>query len=389
MIVRCIIIALEDGMPVLRDLAIGQYFATVDDPRVDRTKDHALLDIIVIAICAVICGADGWVDVEEFGKTKQAWLATFLALPNGIPSHDTFGRVFARIDPAQFQQSFLQWVQALHQVRGDLIAIDGKTHRGSHDRPAGKTALHLVSAWAAENRVVLGQVAVDDKSNEITAIPLLLDLLDLHGSTVTIDAMGCQTVIADQIVQRGGNYVLALKANQPTLFADVQALFADARAAQQPEYGMTTATTTTAGHGRIERRTAFVISDPAAIAYLNAGNRWRDLASVTLIEAERTVNGATTLEQRYYLLNQVSAAATVNDLVRGHWGIENRLHWVLDVTFHEDASRIRSGDAPQNMAVVRHIALNLLRKEPSKGSLKTKRFRAALNDAYLAQVLGL
>ena len=376
-------------MPLLRDLAIGHYFATVDDPRIERTKDHALLDIIIIAMCAVICGADGWVDVAEFGTAKQPWLATFLTLPNGIPSHDTFGRVFARIDPAQFQHSFLQWVQALRQVRGDLIAIDGKTHRGSHDRPNGKAALHLVSAWAAENRMVLGQVAVDGKSNEITAIPLLLDLLDLQGSTITIDAIGCQTTIADQIVQRGGNYVLALKANQPTLLADVVALFADARAAQQPEYGMTSATALTADHGRIETRTAFVISDPDAIAYLNAGNRWRDLASVALIEAARTVNGTTTMEQRYYILNQARPATTVNDLVRGHWGIENRVHWVLDVTFHEDASRIRSGDAPQNMAVVRHIALNLLRKEPSAGSLKTKRFRAALNDDYLTQVLGL
>ncbi|MEI6179716.1 MAG: ISAs1 family transposase, partial [Chloroflexales bacterium] len=250
-------------------------------------------------------------------------------------------------------------------------------------------ALHLVRAWAAENRMVRGQVAVDATSNEITAIPLLLDLLDLHGSTVTIDAMGCQTTIADQMVQRGGSYVLALKAHQPTMVADVQARFADARVAQQPDYGMTSATLTTAGHGRIETRTAFVISDPDAIAYLNADNRWRDLSRVALIEAERTVNGATSIEQRYYLLNQVTAAATVNDLVRGHWGIENRLHWVLDVPFHEDACRIRSGDAPQNMAVIRHSALNLLRKESRKGSIKTKRFRAALSETYLARVLGL
>lgn len=376
-------------MPLLRDLAVSQYFATVEDPRIDRTKDHALLDMMVITLCAVICGADGWVAVEEFGKTKRAWLETFLELPNGIPSHDTFGRVFARIDPEQFQHSFMQWVQALQQVRGDLIAIDGKTHRRTHDRSNGQAALHLVSAWAAANRLVLGQVAVDDKSNEITAIPMLLALLDLDGCTVTIDAMGCQTAIADQIVRRGGNYVLALKANQPTLFADVAALFADARAAQQPEYGLTSATETVVGHGRIETRTAYVISDPAVIAYLNEGQRWRDLASVALIEAQRTVHGTTTVEQRYYLLNQRLAATTVNDLVRSHWGIENQVHWVLDVVFHEDASRIRSGNAPQNMAVVRHMALNLLRQEPSKRSLNMKRFRAALDDGYLAQVLGL
>ena len=375
-------------MPVLRDLAVSQYFATVEDPRIDRTKDHALLDIIIITLCAVICGAESWVAVEEFGTTKRAWLETFLDLPHGIPSHDTFGRVFARIDPQQFQHSFMQWVWALQQVRGDLIAIDGKTHRGTHDRPNGKAALHLVSAWAAENRLVLGQVAVDDKSNEITAIPILLDLLDLKGCTVTIDAMGCQTEIADQIVQRGGNYVLALKGNQPTLYDDVQALFADARVAQQAEYGITSATETVMGHGRVETRTAYVISDPAVIAYLNEGQRWRDLASVALIEAQRTVNGTTTIEQRYYLLNQRLAAATVNDLVRTHWGIENQVHWVLDVVFHEDASRIRNGHAPQNMAVIRHMALNLLRQEPSKGSLKSKRFRAALDDAYLARVLG-
>ena len=375
-------------MPVLRDLAVSQYFATVEDPRIDRTKDHALLDIIIITLCAVICGAESWVAVEEFGTTKRAWLETFLDLPHGIPSHDTFGRVFARIDPQQFQYSFMQWVRALQQVHGDLIAIDGKTHRGTHDRPNGKAALHLVSAWAAENRLVLGQVAVDDKSNEITAIPILLDLLDLKGCTVTIDAMGCQTEIADQIVQRGGNYVLALKGNQPTLYDDVQALFADARAAQQAEYGRTSATETVMGHGRVETRTAYVISDPAVIAYLNEGQRWRDLASVALIEAQRTVNGTTTIEQRYYLLNQHLAAAIVNDLVRTHWGIENQVHWVLDVVFHEDASRIRNGHAPQNMAVIRHMALNLLRQEPSKGSLKAKRFRAALDDAYLARVLG-
>ena len=381
-------------MPLLRDLAIGQYFADIHDPRVDRTKDHALLDIIIIAICGVLCGADSWVEVEEFGNAKRTWLTTILALPNGIPSHDTFTRkrvpgVFARIDPEQFQRSFLAWVQALQQIRADVIAIDGKTHRRSHDRPNGKAALHLVSAWAADNRLVLGQVAVADKSNEITAIPQLLDLLDLRDCTVTIDALGCQTAIAEQIVQRGGQYVLALKGNQPTLLADVQALFADARAARQPGYGMTSATTVEKDHGRIETRTAFVISDPDALQYLNERQRWAQLRSVAVIEAERTVQGTTTVEQRYYLLSTVLDPARVNHLVRGHWGIENRVHWVLDVTFHEDASRIRTGDAPQNMGVLRHIALNLLRHEPSKGSLKTKRFRAGLNDDYLARVLGL
>ncbi len=376
-------------MPLCRPLAISHYFAEVADPRVDRTKDHQLLDIIIIAICAVLCGADSWVEVEEFGTSKHAWLASVLDLPNGIPSHDTFGRVFARLDPIQFQHSFMTWVQALQQVRANVIAIDGKTHRGSHDRPNGKAALHLISAWASDNRLVLGQLAVDQKSNEITAIPQLLDLLDVRDCTVTIDALGCQTAIAERIVAQGGQYVLALKGNQPTLLADVEGLFADARRATHAAYGMTTATTVEKGHGRIETRRAFVISDPAALQYLNERQHWAQLHGVALVEAERQVEHNTSTEQRYYLLSHTLDAATVNQLVRSHWGIENQVHWVLDVTFHEDASRIRSGHAPQNMAVLRHIALNLLRRESSKGSLKTKRFRAALNDDYLAQVLGL
>jgi predicted transposase YbfD/YdcC len=269
------------------------------------------------------------------------------------------------------------------------IAAGSSTVTACTDRANGKAALHLVSAWAAANRLVLGQVAVDDKSNEITAIPLLLDMLDLHGATVTIDAMGCQTAIAEQIVGRGGNYVLALKANQPTMYADVAALFTDARAAQQAEYGMMMATSVDVAHGRTEIGRAFVISAPSAIAYLNERQGWAKLHSVVLIEAERTLGATTSTEQRYYLLNQVVDAPPANTLVRGHWGIEKRVHWVLDVTFQEDTSRIRQGDAPQNMGVLRHIALKLLRQEPSKGSLKTKRFRAALDETYLATVLGI
>ncbi len=376
-------------MPLLRDIAITPYFADVVDPRVERTRDHALLDIIIIAIAASICGADSWVAVEEFGHAKRPWLETILTLPNGIPSHDTFGRVFARIDPVQFQTGFVAWVQAIQYIRTDLIAIDGKTHRGSCDHASGKAALHLVSAWASENRLVLGQVAVDTKSNEITAIPLLLELLDLTACTVTIDALGCHTAIADQIVRQGGDYILALKGNQPRMHADVVALFADAHAARQPAYGMTLAARVTAGHGRQETRQAWVISDPAVIAYLNDRGRWTGLGSVIMLEAERTLDGRTTVEQRYYLASGVLDAARANSLIRLHWGIENSVHWVLDMIFHEDRSRIRTAHAPQNMAVVRHITLNLLRQEPSRGSLKSKRFRAALNEEYLALVLGI
>lgn len=376
-------------MPLLHDLAIAPYFADIVDPRVERTRDHALLDIIIIAIAASICGADSWVAVEEFGRAKQPWLATILTLPNGIPSHDTFGRVFGRIDPAQFQAGFLAWVQALSHVQGDLIAIDGKTHRGSADPASGKAALHLVSAWASENRLVLGQVAVASKSNEITAIPQLLAFLDLTDCTVSIDALGCHTAIAEQIVRQGGDYLLALKGNQATIHADVVALFADARTAPHTVDGLTVAAQVTAGHGRQETRQAWVISDHATIAYLNDRNRWPQLRSVIMVVAERTVGSATTVEQRYYLASGLLDAARANALVRQHWGIENSVHWVLDVTFNEDRSRIRTDHAPQNMAVLRHITLNLLRQEASHGSLKSKRFRAALSEDYLATVLGL
>jgi hypothetical protein len=269
-------------MPPVRERARASYVATVDDPRIARTKTHNLLDIIIITICAVICGADDWVSVTEFGLSTQTWLRQFLDLPNRIPSHATLGRVVARINPEQFQQSVLQWIQAVQTVRADVLAIDGKTHRGSHDRPNGKAALHLISAWAAENRLAPGQIAVDDTSHERTAIPQVLDLRDLRGCTVTIDALGGPTAIAATIRDGQGHDVLALQANQTTLHADVQARCADARAAKQPEYGITGATETTSGHGRIETRTAYVISDPAVIADLNPGDRRRDLAGVAL-----------------------------------------------------------------------------------------------------------
>lgn len=291
-------------------------------------------------------------EVTEFGRSKYNWLATFLALPNGIPSHDTFGRVFARSDPEQFQRSFLAWVQPIQGAPPEVIAIDGKTHRGSHDRQTGQAAMHLVSAWAAENRLVLGQIAVDDTSNEITAIP---QLLDLRGGTVTLNAMGTQTAIAERIIQRGGQYVLALKNHQPTLSADVTTLFADARVARQPAYGMQTERAVTKGLGRIETRQAFVIHDPAVVAYLNERQRWAQLSGMALVEAERTRNGVTTIEQRYDLLTRAWDAATVNTLVRGHWGIENQVNWGLDVVFHKDASRIRTGRcAPEHGCAAAH-----------------------------------
>ena len=363
-------------------------FADLTDPRVDRTKDHLLLDILAITICAVICGADGWVAVEEFGKTKQPWLAQFLALPNGIPSHDTFGRVFAALDDQVFQAGFLRWVRAIWPANcGEVIALDGKTSCGSHDRGSGKDAIHLVSAWASEARLVLAQCRVDTKSNEITALPELLRLLDVEGCTVTIDAMGCQTAIARQIVMQGGEYVLAVKENQEQLYSDVADSFGYAAADDWKRVAHDHYRSVESGHGRIETREYWLISEAEYLAFLNPKGAWRNLGAIGMVVSERVMGATTSTEHRYYILSGQPTARSFAKAVRGHWGIENSLHWVLDVTFGEDASRVRSGNAPQNLAVVRHLALNMLRREASKGSIATKRFRAALDEHYLLKVL--
>jgi predicted transposase YbfD/YdcC len=363
-------------------------FASLPDPRVERTKQHPLIDIISIAICAVICGADSWVAVETFGKAKQAWLEHYLALPNGIPSHDTFGRVFAALDASAFHEHFIDWVRAIWPPEmGEIITVDGKTLRGSHDRGIGKEAIHLVSVWAQQSRLVLAQRAVDTKSNEITAIPAILQLLDLHGCTVTIDAMGCQRAIARQIVQQGGEYVLAVKDNQEQLHTDIADTFR--YVADDAWKGVAHAHTRTveAGHGRIEIRDYWLITEPEYLCFLNPHKAWREVGAIGMVVRQRTVLGITSWETGYYLLSGRPTVEHFAQAVRGHWGIENQVHWVLDVTFHEDASRIRTGDGAQNFSVLRHIALNLLRQEASGGSIATKRFRAALDDSYLLRVL--
>lgn len=368
--------------------ALHDAFADLADPRVDRTKEHHLLDIVAITICAVICGADSWVAIEEFGKAKQTWLQRFLALPGGIPSHDTFGRVFAALDAEQFQHGFLHWVRAVWPATaGEVIAVDGKTLRRSHDRSNGKAAIHLVSAWAGQARLVLAQRKVNDKSNEITAIPDVLRLLDLDGCTVTVDAMGCQTAIAKQIVQQGADYVLAVKENQEQLYTDVVDTFRYAQHNNWRDVRYSYYRAVDGGHGRIDTRNYWVIADPDVLAYLNPKGAWTDLSAIGMVAIERLGIETPVEERRYYVLSGAPDARRFADAVRGHWGIENSVHWVLDVTFDEDRSRVRAGNAAQNLAVVRHIALNLLRQEPSKGSIKTKRFRAALDDHYLLKVL--
>jgi predicted transposase YbfD/YdcC len=363
-------------------------FASIPDPRSEHTRHHSLIDIISIAICAVICGADGWVAVETFGKAKQSWLQRYLALPNGIPSHDTFGRVFAALDTQSFQQHFVDWVRAVWPPEaGEVITVDGKTLRRSHDRGIGKEAIHLVSVWAQQSRLVLAQRAVDTKSNEIAAIPAILQLLDLHGCTVTIDAMGCQKAIASQIVRQGGEYALAVKENQEQLYSDIADTF---RYVADDEWvGVKHAHTRTidAGHGRIETRDYWLITEADYLGFLNPHDEWKNVGGIGMVVRQRTLGGVTSKETGYYLVSGQPTIERFATAVRGHWGIENQVHWVVDVTFNEDASRIRSGDGAPNFAVLRHIALNLLRHDKSAGSIATKRFRAALDDSYLLRVL--
>ena len=365
---------------------IIEHFLKLDDPR-RYNKSHLLIDIVVIAICAVICGADDWPAVEEFGEAKQEWFEQFLKLPHGIPSDDTFRRVFAVLDAEQFQSCFITWIRTVFEVtQGQVVPIDGKKLRRSHDKSIGKDAIHMVSAWALENHLVLGQVKVDDKSNEITAIPQLLDVLEIAGCIVTIDAMGCQKKITQKVKDKNADYTIAVKANQKGLLEDITGLFDRARETQFANCDY--CKTEEKGHGRFEIRECWTISNPEDLKQIRSLSDWTGLRTVVMVRRERHIGCKIETEIKYYISSLVSSARHILDIIRGHWGIENQLHWVLDIAFREDDCRLRKGNGAQNFALLRHIALNLLKQESTcKRGIKTKRLKAGWDMDYLSKVL--
>jgi predicted transposase YbfD/YdcC len=368
--------------------SLEEHFTNVTDPR-GPNIEHQLFDIMALAILGTICGADGWVEIEQFGYQKLNWLRQYLWLGHGIPSHDTFGRVFARIDPEEFQASFMNWVQALHEItQGQVIGIDGKQLRGSHNRSQGKRAIYMVSAWAEQNHLVLGQRKVAEKSNEITAIPELLRLLEIKGCIVTVDAIGTQTKIAKQIIQAEGDYLLAIKHNQGKLHRDLEMLFSYDQNRNFEDTSYQYAKEVQKGHGRIDVRECWVTADPEYLASVGQAQKWSNLQSIVMIVRKRIIAGEETIKTRFYISSLEANAKRILTATRQHWGIENGLHWVLDIAFNEDRSRVRKEHAPANLAVLRHMAVNLLKQETSaKGGIKAKRLQAGWNEDYLLKIL--
>ena len=357
----------------------------IDDPRTKRKPDHLLVDIVAIGILATLAGANDMVAVATYGQEQYEWLATFLELPNGIPSHDTFSRVFALVNPKQFHDFFLGWLEMLtRKLDLKLIHLDGKTSRGSYDRESKLKALHSVSAWASEHHLVLAHQRVDEKSNEITAIPELLKLLDLKDTIITIDAMGTQTAIAKQIIQEGGDYILALKGNQKTLFKDVKKFFKQAIESEWEGIDYSYYDNSGAGHHRIELRQVWAVPI-SQVPDLAKRKKWKGLKTIVMVRRKRILWKDETDNVTYYISSLEANATVLADSIRSHWSVENSLHWVLDVTFKEDQSRIRMGHGPENMALLRRLCVGLLKRHPSKDSIKTKRFRAALNHDFLLE----
>ncbi len=367
--------------------SIEQHFGTIPDQRVVTRSYHKLVDIIAIAILAILCGADGWVAIETYGKAKEEWLSSFLELPNGIPSHDTFGRIFSELDPEILEANFQAWIKVMAQELGlEVIAIDGKNLKGSYDREKSLKSLTMVSAWSSTHRLVLAQVAVDQKSNEITAIPILLKQLDLQGSIITIDAMGTQTAIAKQIKAAGADYILTLKRNHPSLAKEAQTWFDNHREDNLHSEVLMTEMTIDAGHHRLEKRRFWQVSVEEVFSQTKI-LRWAGLQTLVVEESTRTLWNQTTHSVRFFLSSLNPQFPNFSSAIRSHWCIENQLHWCLDVVFAEDDSRIRKDHAPRNMSLLRRLALNLLRQDTSKGSLKMKRYRAGLDNTFLLQIL--
>ncbi|MBM3859124.1 MAG: ISAs1 family transposase [Verrucomicrobia bacterium] len=378
-------------------LSLIKHFQSITDPRVERTKEHALIDILIIAVCTLICGGETFNDMEDFGHSKLDWFKTFLSLRNGIPSHDTFNRLFAALDPKEFLDCFLRWTQSLRQaVSQEIVALDGKALRRA--LAAGQSVKYVVSAWAESNHLVLGQLKVADKSNEITALPQLLRMLELSGCIVTVDAMGCQKKIAREIIEADADYVLALKGNHEVAHEEVktflQAVVAERLAPPRkgvalsaPAASLGVWETTEKDHGRIETRRYY---QSTALEWFADRKQWEGLRSVGMVESIREVGVTRTVERRFYLSSLALGVETFARAVRGHWGVENKLHWVLDVCFREDQSRARAGYAAENLATLRRLALNLLRREKTKKrGIKGKQLNAGWDHAYLLRVLGV
>ncbi len=361
---------------------ISSYFSKINDPRIDRKKLHSLSDILILTICAMLSGADGYEAIEEFGRNKKQWLKNFLPLKNGIPSHDCIRYVLIRLPPEQLQSAFIDWVNVIKENIPEVVAVDGKTSKGSQKK--GLAGLHMVSAWGASNKLVLGQEVTQEKSNEITAIPTLLKLLELKGCIVTIDAMGCQINIAKQIIKQKADYVLGLKGNQGLLHKGVKDYFHMALKSGFKGFTYDSYKEIEKKHGRYDVRKYWTLDTPDT---LHRVEKWKGLLTIGMVQRESTIGEKTTIETRYFISSLEADAKVLAKAVRSHWGVENNLHWCLDVTFREDDSRIRTGHAPACMSTFRHVCLNLLQKETSTLSIKKKRLKAAWNDKFRFKVL--
>lgn len=373
----------------MKETTISQAFSNLTEPRTAASVRHPLINILTIAICAIISGCDNFNTIEEYGKSKIKWFRRFLDLRHGIPSHDTFNDVLNRINPTEFSSAFTQWVTQISQHKEGVIALDGKVMRRTLDKVSGMPATHLVSAWSVENNFCLGQVKVADKSNEVTAIPILLELIDIQGATITTDAMGCQYKIGEQIVDKGSDYVLGLKGNQGELFDDVKLYLDTQLATQFKTVSHSVHCSVNGEHGRIETREVWLSTDIDWL--IERHPRWKSINSIALICSTREVNGVKSYEQRYYISSHHDKGAEfIAHAIRTHWHVENKLHWQLDISFNEDQNRLRSGFAAENIALINKIALNLLKNEKSvKVGVKGKRLKAGWDNAYMMKVLSV